>query len=76
VLFHELGENLVLAAQLGFEMFDLLVLGVFDCLGLAAVLEGQIGAFEELALPLVELDGIDLALIAQGRNGDSFERDA
>jgi hypothetical protein len=40
VLLHELGKDLVLALQLGLELFDLLVLEVLIDLGRAAVIEG------------------------------------
>ena len=62
--FHEFGEDLVLALQLGFEFFDILILGVFEGFGLASILERQMGVLEELSLPLVKERGIDLELIA------------
>jgi hypothetical protein len=37
VLLHQLRKDFVLALELGFELFDLFVLGVLDGLGLAAV---------------------------------------
>jgi hypothetical protein len=40
VLLHELRKDLVLALQLGLELFDLLVLEVLIDLGRAAVIEG------------------------------------
>ena len=40
MLFHEFGEDGVLALEPGFELFDLAFLGVFECLGLAAIVEG------------------------------------
>jgi hypothetical protein len=46
VLLHQLGHDLVFALELGFELFDLLVLGVLDGLGLAAVVEGCFASAE------------------------------
>jgi hypothetical protein len=39
VFFHELGEDLVFAGELGLDLFDLAVLAVLDGLALAAVVE-------------------------------------
>ena len=75
--FHELGHDLVLAAELGFELLDLLVLGVLEGAGLAAgaaVGEGEVGVLEELALPLVEEGRIDRELIAEVRDRDPSSR--
>ena len=66
--FHELGHDLVLACELALEGFDLLILGIFEGLGLTAVVEGEVGVFEELALPLIEESGVELELIAQVGN--------
>ena len=56
--FHELGHDLVLAVQLGFELLDLLAVGIVAGLGFAAVgLEGQVAVLEELLEPAVELVG-------------------
>ena len=38
--FHEFGQDLVLAGQLGFQLFDLPMFGVLDGLAFAAALEG------------------------------------
>jgi len=53
---------------LGFELLDLLVLGILDGPGLAAraaVGEGQMAVLEELLEPVVELVGVDVEFIAQ-----------
>jgi hypothetical protein len=55
VLLHEFDEDLILALELGFELFDLALLGILDGLGLAAVVEGQVSILEEQALPLMNL---------------------
>ena len=47
---HELGHDLVLARELGFELLNLLVFGVFDGLGVAAILEEGVAVLEELLL--------------------------
>jgi hypothetical protein len=73
MLFHELGEDGVLALELGFEAFDFLVVGVFDGLGLAAVVEGDVAVLEELLEPAVDLVGIEADLIAEVRDGDLVE---
>ena len=59
-----------LRCELGFELLDLLVLGVFDGLGLAAVVEGEVAVLEELLEPVVELVGVDVEFIAQVGDGD------
>ena len=71
--FHELGHDLVLADEFGFELLDLLVLGIFDSLGLAAVLEGDVAILEEILEPAVELVGIDVEFIAEVRDRDPFD---
>ena len=65
-----------LALQLGFELFDLAVLGVLDGLGLAAVVEGGVAVLEELLEPAVELSGVDVEFIAQVGNWEPCRRDA
>jgi len=70
VSLHELGHDLVLANELGFELLDLLVLDAIDGLVLAAVLEGDMAVFEELLLPAVELADLQAELIAEVGNGD------
>ena len=70
MLFHEFAEDGVLALELGFELLDLVVLGVLDGLGLAAIVEGGMTVLEELLEPGVELVGVEAELIAQVRNGD------
>jgi hypothetical protein len=70
VSFHELGHDLVLARQLGFELLDPSVLGIFDGLGLAAVVEGGLAVLEELLEPGVELVGVELEFVAQVRDRD------
>ena len=72
--FHELGHDLVLAGQLGFELFDLLVLGVFGGLGLAAVVEGGVSVLEELLEPRVELGGVKVVFLTQVGDGDLVEQ--
>jgi hypothetical protein len=59
VLLHEFGQDLVLALEFGLEGFNLADVGVFDGLGLAAVVEGEVAVLEELALPLVEESGVE-----------------
>src|SRR5450432_103954 len=63
--FHEFSHDLVLAYEFGFELLDFLVLGVFDGLGLAAIVESGMAVLEELLEPAVELVGIDVEFIAQ-----------
>ena len=67
---HELGHDLVFADELGFELFDLLLLSVFDGLGLAAVVEGGLAVLEELLEPGVDLVGVELEFIAEVGDGD------
>ena len=58
---HQLGHDLVLARELGFELLDFLVLGIFDGLGLAAILEEDVAILEELVTRcsgLLEISGV------------------
>jgi hypothetical protein len=73
VFLHELGQDLVLALEFAFEAFDLLLLGIFKGLGLATVLEGEVGVLEELALPLVKEGGVDVELVAQVGDGGALK---
>ena len=73
MLFHELGEDGVLALELGFELLDLVVLGVLDGPGLASVVEGDMGVLEELLEPGVDLIGEEIELIAEVGNRDLVE---
>ena len=54
MLLHELGQDFVLALDLGLELLDLLLLGVRSGFRLPAVFEGQMGILEEQPLPRVE----------------------
>ena len=73
MLFHEFGEHGVLALQLGFMLLDLLVLGVLDGLGLAAVVEGGVAVLEKFLEPAVELVGVEVVFIAQVGNRDLID---
>ena len=71
--FHELGHDLVLLVELGFELLDACLLRGLDGLGLAsgsAVGEGEMAVLEEAFEPVVELVGVELELIAQVGNRD------
>ena len=68
--FHELGHDLVLAGELGFELLDFLVLGLLDGLALAAAGEGEVAVLEELFEPVVDLVGVQIEFIAQVGHGD------
>jgi len=74
VLLHELGHDLVFALQLGFELLDLLVLGVLGPLGFAAVIEGQVGILEQQLLPGLKDRGFDAQLLAELGNGCALEK--
>jgi hypothetical protein len=71
--FHELGHDLVLANELGFELFDLTLLGVLDGLAFAAIVEGGVAVLEELFEPAVDLVGVEAEFIAKVRDGDLVE---
>ena len=71
---HELGHDLIFACELGFELLDLLVLGVLDGFGLAAILEEGVAIFEGLLLPAVKERGCDAELIADRGDRDAFEQ--
>jgi len=73
VLFHEFAEDGVLALELGFEPFDLVVLGVLGGFALAAVGEGQMSVLEELLQPVVDLVGMKIEFVAQLRDRDLIE---
>jgi hypothetical protein len=67
-------EDLVLAGQLGFELLDLLLLGVLGGLALAAIVEGSVPVLEELLEPGMDLVRIEVELIAQIGDGDLLEQ--
>src|SRR5438132_6675788 len=71
---HELGHDLVLAGELGFELLDLGLLGIFDGLRLATVFKDGMAVLEEFLLPAVEHGGGDAELIANGRDGYGLEQ--
>jgi hypothetical protein len=73
MLFHEFGEDGILALELGFEAFDFLLVSVFDGLGLATVVEGGVAVLKELLEPAVDLVGIEAEFIAEVRDGDLIE---
>ena len=73
MLFHELGEDGILALQLGFEPLDLVVIGVLDSLALAAVVEGGVAILEKFFEPAVDLIGVKPVFIAQIRDRDLVE---
>jgi len=70
----EFGKDFVLALQLGFELLDLLVLDVFNGLGLTTALKTEMGILEELPLPLVKEYGDDVELVAQVRDSNSLQK--
>jgi hypothetical protein len=75
VLLHQLGEDFVLALQLGLQVGDLLVLGVG--VGLAAFVvagEGGLAVLEEELLPGVEVGDGDALFFADVGNGDLVEK--
>ena len=74
MLFHKLGEDGILALDLGFELFDLAVLGVLFDLGLAAVLEGGMAVLEELLEPGVDLGRMKIEFVAQVGDWDLLEK--
>ena len=74
MLLHQLGEDLVLALELGLQVGDLFVLGVGG--GLAAFVMGGEGGgavLEELFLPVVEEGDGDAVLFADVGDGDFIE---
>ena len=73
MLFHEFGEDGVLALELGFEEIDFLLLGIIDGLGLATVVESGMAVFEELLEPGVDLVGKEVEFIAKVGDGDLVE---
>ena len=71
-LLHQLGDHFVLGSQLGFEPLDLALLGCRTG-GLAFAFESRGGVIEQLFLPLVELGGLDLALVAEIGDRHAFD---
>jgi hypothetical protein len=65
MLFHEFGEDFILALELGFELLDLAFLAIIEGLGLAAVFENDMAVFEEVLKPTIELGEMNLEFIAQ-----------
>ena len=47
-----------------------MILGIFNGLGLAAVVEGGMAVLEELLEPAIELVGVDVEFIAQVGDGN------
>lgn len=74
MFFHEFGEHGILALELGFELLDLLVLGVLDGLGGTAVVEGGVAVLEEFLEPVVDLSGKQFVLLAQGGHGNLLDQ--
>jgi hypothetical protein len=76
VFLEKLGHDVVLLLDLGLQLFDLLV---FRCvlsthvmtIGLA--LEDNGTLFEELLLPLIELNSMNLVLIHERRDWDTLQ---
>jgi hypothetical protein len=74
VSLHELGHDLVFALQLGLELLDLVEVGIFDGLGLAAVLEEGMAVLEEFFLPAIKEGWGDTEFIADGGDGTPSRR--
>ena len=74
VLFHEFGEDLILALELGFELLDLVILGVFGGSGSAAIVEAGLSVLEQEPLPGVEEVGLDAELFTELRNRGAFDQ--
>src|SRR6185295_17858703 len=70
---HEFGHDLVFAHELGFELVNLLLLGIIESLALSAIVEGDVAVFKELFEPGVKLGGVDVGLVAKVGDGDLFE---
>src|ERR1700677_3859102 len=68
MFFHEFGEDLVFASELGFELLDLAFLRVLDGLGFAVAAEGQMAILEELLEPVINLVRVEVVFIAQVGN--------
>jgi hypothetical protein len=74
VLLHQLGEDFVLALQLGLQFGDLAVLGVGR--GFAALVvgrEGGVSVLEEEFLPLVEVADGDAVFLADVGDSDFID---
>jgi len=74
MFFHEFGEDLVLALQLGLEAFNLLLLSGLGLLGVPAVAgKGSRAVLEKGLLPEVELTGLEAVLLTELGDGNLFE---
>src|SRR5262249_16916633 len=74
MLLHQLGEDLVLALQLGLEIGDLLVLGVGSVLAAFVVAgEGSWAVLEKELLPGVEVGDSDAVFFTDVGDGDLVE---
>jgi len=73
VLLHEFGEHLIFALQLRFQSFDLSLELRFD-LGPASPFESLGSVLKEGSLPLIELAGVDLVLLAKIRHRLAFQQ--
>lgn len=71
MIFHELGDDLILAAKLVFESADLRGLDRLGLLGAFTVAgEGEVAVLEEFLLPVAEDAGLGAVLITQIGDGD------
>src|SRR4051794_21606410 len=74
MLLHDLGEGLMLAAELVLQVSDLAVLGIRnDLVGFDGLLEGSGAVLEELLLPAVELGSVNAVFVAQIGDRDFFQ---
>ena len=74
MLFHELGEHLVLLLQLGFQKGDPLLAGLDLFVGSGRRPEGRDAVLKELLEPAVEDGGVDLMFVTQSRNRNLIDQ--
>ena len=68
--FEEFGHDGVATREFGFELFDLLDVGIVGGLGLAAGVECGVSVLEELLESVVDLVGMDGVLVAEIGDGN------
>jgi hypothetical protein len=73
VLFHQLGQHLVLLLQLGLQEGDALLAGLDLLVGPRRRPQGRRPVLKELLEPAVEDRGVELMLVAQSGNRNPID---
>jgi hypothetical protein len=74
VLFHQLGQHLILLLQLGLEEGNALLAGLHLFVGPGRRSEGRGPVLKELLQPAVEDRGVDVMFVAQSGNRNPIDQ--